>query len=213
MAVPGEMHVKLGDLVYQEIRRRILEREFEPGQRLVERSLAEEMDVSRVPVREALKILVRDGLVEERPRAGMRVTEVSAEELDEIIEIAHLLDGLTFRRMARNLDEAARAKAEKLLKQTREAIEKNNRSAAIALNAKFHELAREIAGSKFLNVLLEQVDTRLLWLLTQHEDPQAFLRAHEQLLTAMIAGDEHALETAIMAHAQASQAAAHCINQ
>lgn len=82
------------------------------GQRLLESELSVRFKVSRAPVREALYILEREGLIEVHPRRGARVTEVSADELDHIFEPRILLHGLLARRVAQHSDEAFAASFE-----------------------------------------------------------------------------------------------------
>lgn len=77
MVIPGVAHQTLAQMVATEVKKRVLDQTFAPGQRLGEAALAEEFGVSRVPVREALQELATSGLIERRPRRGFFVRETS----------------------------------------------------------------------------------------------------------------------------------------
>ena len=200
----GRAHTTLSQAVYEEIRRRILDRELAPGTRLVERALAEDLEVSRVPVREALKELVRDGLAEERGRSGLQVTELTHDDVAEILELRSVLDGLVFRRLATRLDDDGAAQIEDLLARTQSAIDAGRHSDAILLNTQFHRLLRDLAGSRTLQAVMSVLDPRLGWLLTQHEDVEEVLRQHHEIFDAVRAGDTDRIDQLAANHITSS---------
>ena len=185
----GRAHTTLSQAVYEEIRRRILDRELSPGTHLVERALADELEVSRVPVREALRELVRDGLAEERGRTGLYVTELTRDDIAEILELRSVLDGLVFRRLAARLDDDGAGQVEALLARTRRAIDEGRHSDAVLLNTQFHSLLRDLAGSRNLQAVMNVLDPRMGWLLSQHEDVEEVLRQHQEIFDAVRSGD------------------------
>lgn len=85
--------ITLSDQLYQSIRDRILLWEITPKETLVEARLAEEYEVSRTPVRQALALLSQDGLVEVIPRVGYRVCSISLQDVHEIFDMRFLLEG------------------------------------------------------------------------------------------------------------------------
>jgi len=84
--------ISMPNRAYQEIKRRILENEFSPNSILLEQELAELLEMSRTPVREALIRLSNEGMVEVRPRHGMRVLPLSAQDMREIYDILTALE-------------------------------------------------------------------------------------------------------------------------
>lgn len=88
---------------YTEIRRRILENELRPGVQMLETEVADLLGMSRTPVREALIKLAEEGLVEVRPRHGMRVKPVSAEDMREIYDVLTSLEATAAALAARRL--------------------------------------------------------------------------------------------------------------
>ncbi len=79
--------VSIREKVYAAVRDNILDGRIAPGERVVETRLAEEIKTSRTPVREALHMLEREGLLEAIPRVGYRVKQITLDEIDEICEI------------------------------------------------------------------------------------------------------------------------------
>ena len=87
-------YLPLRDVVYNTLRRAILRGELVPGQRLMEIQLAEKMGVSRTPVREAIRKLELDGLVEVIPRKGAEVAHMSGKNLRDVLEVRRALEEL-----------------------------------------------------------------------------------------------------------------------
>jgi DNA-binding GntR family transcriptional regulator len=97
----------LSQKVFERVREAILSGELPPGSRLVERRLAEELEVSHIPVREALARLADDGLVERNARRGSWVASLSLEDLDEISSLRVLLEQFVVVRVQERWSDAA----------------------------------------------------------------------------------------------------------
>lgn len=208
MVIPGVAHQTLAQMVATEVKKRVLDQTFAPGQRLGEAALAEEFGVSRVPVREALQELATSGLIERRPRRGFFVRETSTEELNDLISVSAALDQILFSRLASAMTQDALAEIEDLFSRTQEAIDAGNTGDAIGLNAEFHALARKHCGSSILQEIVERIETRLVWIVTQHDDPQQFLDVHREIVRAARSGNSDRLADAIAHHAMVSEKAA-----
>jgi len=89
---------KLPELVMREISEKIIRNELKPGERIYETKLADELGVSRSPIREALRILEKNRLVELIPRKGARVTEITSQHIDWFYDIFEALYGMVARR-------------------------------------------------------------------------------------------------------------------
>src|SRR5829696_5527757 len=100
------VHNSLHDEVAAQLRERIFSGELTPGMFLDEIQLAEQMNISRTPLREALKVLCVEGLVRHEPRRGSFVNEVTEQDLDEIFPVLALLEGRCAREAAINATEA-----------------------------------------------------------------------------------------------------------
>ncbi len=90
----------LTERAYTEIRRRILENELSAGTQVLEQELAEMLEMSRTPVREAMVRLADEGMVEVRPRHGMRVLPISADDMREIYDVLTALESMAAERVA-----------------------------------------------------------------------------------------------------------------
>jgi DNA-binding GntR family transcriptional regulator len=93
---------RLSLTAYNEIRRRILDNEMPAGTMMLEQELAALLEMSRTPVREALIRLANEGIVEVRPRHGMRVLPVSADDMEEIYQILTALEASAAAKIAEN---------------------------------------------------------------------------------------------------------------
>ena len=85
------------EIIFDTLKQRIISGKYEPGKRLIANDLAEEFDISRMPVREALTRLASTGLVELIPYKGAIVNELTAEDFVEIFYIRSVLEGLAAR--------------------------------------------------------------------------------------------------------------------
>ncbi len=100
----GALHAPLRDKVAEEIRAAILSGHFKPGDRLIEDRLAEEFGVSRNPIREAMRTLASEGLIEVTARRGAVVASLSPQEAEELLEVRATLEGANARLASRRRD-------------------------------------------------------------------------------------------------------------
>lgn len=95
--------VSMSNTVYLKIKEDILNNKLKPGEKLVEENLAEELCVSRTPIREALKQLDKDGLITYYPRRGSFVSEISINDLQELYDVREVLEGLAIKHICMNI--------------------------------------------------------------------------------------------------------------
>lgn len=96
---------QLPELVTRELSEKIIRNELKPGERILESKIADEMGISRSPVREALRILEKNRLVELVPRKGARVTRITTQHIEWFYEIYETLYALVARKAAENATE------------------------------------------------------------------------------------------------------------
>jgi len=140
--------------VYDRIRQDILNGVYSEHEELKEATLGEQMGVSRTPVREALRQLELEGLVEIVPNKGARVTGITKKDIDDIYQIRYLLEGLSARWATEHVTEEQLDKMEETLYLTEFHAEKGNYEQVYELDSQFHELMYEASGSKLLNHIL-----------------------------------------------------------
>ena len=111
----GATHAPLTKLVTDALRERILAGDLPLGERLIEGKLSEELGVSRMPVREALRELAAEGLVTIEPRRGASVTMFSDEQKRELIEVRATLEALNAKLAAKRHDPGQIAELQRIL--------------------------------------------------------------------------------------------------
>jgi len=92
----------LVEMAYEQVKRRILDNQYHPGYQALEQEVAEDLGMSRTPVREALIRLKHEGLVELIPRRGMRVVPVVADDMKEIYDVLTSLESMAAELLARS---------------------------------------------------------------------------------------------------------------
>lgn len=156
----GKEHKENGDKyslrgrVYDRIREDILNGVYKEHEELKEATLGKMMDVSRTPVREALRQLELEGLVEIIPNKGARVTGITKKDIEDIYQIRYLLEGLSARWATEHITEELIEKMEETLYLTEFHAKKGNFAQVYDLDSQFHELLYEASGSKLLNNIL-----------------------------------------------------------
>ena len=132
---------------------------FKPGERLNETQLAKDFGVSRSPVREAMRLLEKDGLLTADDRNGFVIYSLSVKDVEEIYKIRMSLESLAVELV---IDEAVESEIdliEKQLRETEEAINKGvKETEIISLNESFHRLLVDFSRNSRLAMLLEHVN-------------------------------------------------------
>lgn len=200
----GSSHVPLRDLVTDEIRQRILTGLLPPGERLVEDRLAEDLGVSRNPVREAIRVLATEGLVEVAPRRGAAVARPRPAHAEELFDIRMALEGLAARLAARRRDGAALARLRTVLDDQRDADQVGT---VADLNTRFHTEVAAASGNEHLHQLVGPLLRRAQWVFLQTAYTRAgeSLTEHERIYAAIAAGDEESAQALSVAHVAAAR--------
>jgi DNA-binding GntR family transcriptional regulator len=124
--------------VYERIREAIIQQVLFPGQRLDQNKLADELQVSLVPVREALKTLEAEGLVSIIPRRGAFVTEISLQDLADLYFARQIIEGETIYHAVELLTESDFSSLDTLIQKMREATDRDNMHDFMRFNRSFH---------------------------------------------------------------------------
>lgn len=179
-----------------------------PGSRLVERELAASLDVSRVPVREALQTLASEGLVTPRPRSWAVVRTFTDRDLLDLVEVRSAIEVLTVRlaaerRTAEQLDAAAAA-----LDREAGGARDGDATTARRAAADFHEAVSAMAGNAVLDEISALTASRMRWMLGQHDDLGVMVSEHAVLLDAIRSGDVEEADRLTRDHLRSSLASA-----
>ena len=179
----------VADRVAERIREAIHDGSYSPGTRLVERSVARELGVSHIPVREVLARLADEGLVDRLPRRGARVAELTRQELDEISSLRIVLEQLVARRAQERMTADAELELRAIADRMRLAAADGDVDLLVTLDQRFHERLWELADHELLNELAAQVRGRIVAFLRAAASslPPEGLREHARTHTALVA--------------------------
>jgi DNA-binding GntR family transcriptional regulator len=171
------------------LRTRIFEGHYAPGTRLIERDLAAEFDVSRLPIREALRMLRQEGLVEDRLPKGSVVASLSKKDVRDLFDVRHSLEVLASRLAAERATPDDLQRLEELLDRASDALARGSILEAHHANNSFHDEITQIADNDFLRSALEPLQGRMHWLFRHVTDLRELIQEHRDLLAAIASGD------------------------
>ncbi len=195
------------EYVHRVLRRAILSGDLPGGARLVQSEIAEQLGVSTTPVREALRNLTSEGLIDFDAHRGGVVRRLSAEELSEILELRKLLEPHSIRRAAERISEETIAQLEQLW----EALDgETDIPTWVDLNRQFHRLHNKASGLPRLQALLIPLQDATATYTGQavRWSPELFRRAqkdHRAIIEGLRRRDGDALEATILRHIQIPQ--------
>lgn len=183
----------LRDVVFENLRTAILEGNLKSGQRLMEVQLAEQLGVSRTPVREAIRKLELEGLVIMLPRKGAYVADMSFKDLIDVLEIRASLEGLAASLASERRREEDIAVLEKVAKEFEESIKNADVENVLKKDVEFHERIFSLANNKKLYHLItslwEQVHRFRVTYVSDYEASLSLVDEHNKILEAIKDGD------------------------
>ena len=151
----------LREVIFNTLREAIIVGELKPGERLMEVQLAEKMGVSRTPVREAIRKLELEGLVEMLPRKGAHVADLSVKDIMDVLEVRATLDGLATKLSASRITDEEIKELRHQLSLFINYVEKDNLQGSIKKDVEFHDIiyrsSRNEKADTDTNNLKEQV--------------------------------------------------------
>ncbi len=187
--------------IYVALRERILSNDIAPGTRLVMRDVANRYEASDIPVREALRMLERDGLVETAPYRGARVTTLTAKEVEETYFIRSHLESIATGLAAERITDSELAQLDGLMAKMRAAVDEQDGPVFSDLNREFHRTIVTSCGNDMLCDLImdiwqrhsgfqrvfRMVPARVAMSQAEHEGIMAALRDHDAEAAARLA--------------------------
>lgn len=206
----GGRHVPLRDQVLVALRRRIINGDYPPGERLTEDRLAEDFGVSRNPVREALRVVQAEGFVVMVPRRGAVVAMPDLSTVTDMFVVRERLETLAARLAAERATAADVADLRALLDAAREATERSDFSRVADLNSELHLRVIEVSGNQWLSSIATGLYFHAHWVFRMggaHRAPHSWSE-HIRLVDAIEAGDPDGAEEAARSHVAAASSAA-----
>jgi len=159
----SDIHITatLKDQVYQIIKMRIIDQYYKPGQWLQENDVATQLNVSRSPVRAALKSLVHDGLVIELPNKGVFVREFSPQDIREIFDMRSMMESFAITSSPHNLRNTLLETLNTLVAQLVESHRQDDLNRYIKLDTRLHDTIIEIGGNSLLSTTYHHLRSML----------------------------------------------------
>ena len=151
-------HQSLKEIACQTIRAKILRGDIKPGMRIREDLLAEEIDMSRTPVREAINQLAAEGLVINIPRRGIYLAEMQADMLLDLIDVREALETLAITRCIEHISNDQLAELNRLQEQFRQSLLDQCYEDCSQLDSAFHRMIAQIAANARLIKFLAEVE-------------------------------------------------------
>lgn len=193
------------DLVYTNLRDAISDGTLPPGERITQEDLAARLNVSRSPVLQALRLLKKDGLLEEAPGRGLIVTRLDPERISHLYQIRGALDALAARLAAERKQRISPV----LLERGRQVADGTDISAMIEADMAFHQAIYEASGNPLIadNALLHWIHFRLLMgaVLQRSGSRQGIWDEHQAIAQAINDGDAARAATLSEQHAEAAR--------
>lgn len=179
----------LRDVIFETLRKAIVSGDIKPGERLMEVSLADQMGVSRTPVREAIRRLEAEGLVTMIPRKGTHVSELSVKDIMDVLEVRTVLDKLATDLAAKRMQPAQLKALESVHKQYISCVEKENMEGAVKKDVEFHDIIYSASGNPRLvavaGSLREHIYRFRVIYMSGSLIAENVLNEHEEILTAL----------------------------
>ena len=196
----------LHDTIVNRVRTMVYDGDLKPGDKVPERLLCETLGISRTPLREALKVLASEGVLELLPNRGARVAKLTAADVDEMFPVMGALEGLAGELACANASEADLAELRALHYQMALHHTRGERAEYFALNQKIHEKIMAAAGNDLLVAMYEGLAGRIrraryISSITPERWKQA-MAEHEDMLAALEARDGPRLALVLRGHLQ-----------
>ncbi|MEG0180252.1 MAG: GntR family transcriptional regulator [Terrisporobacter sp.] len=183
----------LRDVVFENLRTAILEGRLRSGQRLMEVQLAEQLGVSRTPIREAIRKLELEGLVIMLPRKGAYVADMSFKDLIDVLEIRASLEGLAASLASERRRDEDIISLEKVAMEFEESVRNADVETVLKKDVEFHERIFALANNKklynLINSLWEQVHRFRVTYVSDYEASLSLVEEHNKILQAIKDGD------------------------
>ena len=187
--VNANEYLPLREVVFNNLRDAILKGQLKPGERLLENHLADKLGVSRTPVREALRMLEQENLVELIPRRGSQVLDISAEDIKNILEIRSALEVVSIRHACQKMDNDSLKELKKHNAEFEAAFEARDYEGVATADEKFHDVIFSAAGNKRLVVIISNIQAQVyryrMAYLKVYETKTAVLNHHRNIIEAI----------------------------
>ena len=194
----------LREHVYVSIKGAIIGGEFEPGRRLIEEKLAEDMKTSRTPVREAIQKLEKEGLIYRLPRGGFAVKGVTEEEVEEVFGLRGILEGYAGFLATARMDDAELRSLEEIIALEEACLQDMNVEEFIRLDGEFHDVVYKAAKNNRLYNLLHDLRDYIyryrVIIMRYQRKPQLAVQDHKEMVASIRSRNAKQVEKLVRKH-------------
>lgn len=201
----------LKDKAYLMLKQQILEDRYPPGSALAERRLAEELGMSKTPVKAALERLELEGYITIAPQQFVRVRELELSDIAEQYEIRTALETYIVRRLAGQLSDEQKARLQENLQRQRDLLESGAAIVdRVSADAAFHMLLAEVLGNHSIFRIMSELQDRIYRVITRvfRRTPERYaasVEEHQRIADAVLSGDGEKAAGLVCDHLQHGQ--------
>ena len=206
MSIEQPNSQNLPEAIFQKLRSLLVEGKIAPGSKLNERELAESLHVSRTPIREAIRRLAAEGLVELITNRGAIALQLSLEDVVHTFDVIAQLEGFSGELAANNISDTALSELEALQYEMMASYARRDLSSYYKLNLRIHHLINQAANNPILSRLFSQVNARIEALrFRSNQDGVKWEKAveeHQEMLDALKTHDSARMRKIMIQHVQ-----------
>ena len=199
-------YIPLRDIVFKTLREAIITGDLKPGERLMEIKLANELGVSRTPVREAIRKLELEGLVTMTARRGAEVAPINKKDMKEVLEIRRVLESLACQLACQKCTADDIKKLNDTNKNIARAIKEQDIEQITKLDVLFHDQINDMAGNNrlinILHLLKEHIFRYRLEYIREIENKDSIVDEHKKIISELNEKNEKAAVEAVEHHIQ-----------
>ena len=200
----NEEYLTLRDVVFRTLRHKILLGEIRPGERLMEVKLTKMLGVSRTPIREAIKMLSMEGLVSVTPRKGAVVTEITAQDLQDVLEVRRALEELAVSLACERINARGIEALDASLNTFRAAIQDGDVTTIATIDEEFHKIIFAASENRrlieMINHLSEQMYRYRVAYIQNPDTHGKLIEEHEAIYHYICERNVEAAKAAINSH-------------
>ena len=197
-------YLPLRDVVFNTLRQAILRGELKPGERLMEIQLANKLGVSRTPIREALRKLELEGLVNMVPRKGAEVADITEKSLRDVLEVRKALEELSVQLACEKITEEEIEELKRAAERFKDTLDNQDVTKIAEADVAFHDIIYTATDNQklilLLNNLREQMYRYRVEYLKHREFHPQISREHKELISYLEAGQKGQAEEKIAVH-------------
>ena len=205
LTLQTEDFLPLRDEVFNTLRERILKGSLKPGERLMEIHLADQLGVSRTPIREAIRMLELEGLVKMVPRRGAQVAKISREDLQDVLEVRKALDTLAVKLACERITEDEIEKLKEAEEEFENTLKTDDTTQIAEADVAFHDVIQAASKNKRLKSMISNLAERIYryrfeYIKQQSDGGKTLVDEHREIIKCIEEKDVEAAIKAIELH-------------